>query len=187
MVAANAAGTILVDGEANAGGGAVQRRDPRTGRLLASSAPIIGVMEPEVAVIGSGVWLSEATGHMGFAERLDLTTLKPTPLILPTPDPEGGDIYIEGDNGIGATVADGLAWITDSQAGAEYNYCADPRTGRALAAVPFPHPYDDTVAAIGSQYIYYDATPSPGLGQPERLGRIPIPARCHAAAGKAAG
>jgi hypothetical protein len=37
MVAADPAGTILLDGAAEDGGGALQRRDPHTGRLLAST------------------------------------------------------------------------------------------------------------------------------------------------------
>lgn len=81
-------GTILLDGEAEDGGGAVQRRDPLTGRLLATSPQLIGVVEPWIGgVIDSGVWISEASGHMGYAERLDLTTLKPEPLTLPARNP----------------------------------------------------------------------------------------------------
>jgi hypothetical protein len=185
MVAANAAGTVLLDGQADSGAGTVQRRDPRTGQLLASSAQIVGAVEPEVSVIGSGVWMSEPSGMTGYVERLDLTTLKPTPLVLPAPDPEGDHTYIEGTNGIGATVADGLVWITQDQSRFRYNnYCADPGTGRELAAIPFPHPYDDSALAIGSSYIYYGATSSPGLGQSERLGRIPLPARCLTTTGQ---
>ena len=173
MAADNAAGTILLDGEADEGAGAVERRDPRTGRLLAS-APMLGVIEPWVGgVIDSGVWVSEATGMMGYAERLNLATLKPEPLALPAPDPEGGKTYIEGTNDIATTVADGLVWITDGETGTQLNYCADARNGRRLAAIPLPHPYTDVVLAIGTRYIYY-------VSSSQYLSRVPIPARCHA-------
>jgi hypothetical protein len=174
MVAADPTGTILLDGEAQGGGGAVQRRDPLTGRLLATSPQLIGVVEPWIGgVIDSGVWISEASGHMGYAERLDLTTLKPEPLTLPARNPEGGDTYMEGNNSISATVADGLVWISQATPS---NYCGDPRTGRLLAAIPFPQRYDDEALAIGTQYIYY--TVAPWLATQQYLDRIPIPARC---------
>src|SRR6266536_1589132 len=48
-LSANAAGTVLVVGEADSGGrGAVQRRDPATGAILASH-PVMGVTAPAVA------------------------------------------------------------------------------------------------------------------------------------------
>ena len=109
---------------------------------------------------------------MGFAERLDLATLKPEPLALTDPDPEGGNTYMEGTNAIGATVADGLVWITDES----LNYCGDPRNARKLAAIPLPQPDVDSVLAIGTRYIYYAA--ASGLGVHQYLGRIPVPARC---------
>jgi hypothetical protein len=172
MVAANATGTILLDGEADWGSGAVQRRDPHTGKLLAE-IPMVGVIAPFIGgVIDSGVWISEATGMMGYAERLNLTTLKPEPLALPGPDYEGGKAHIEGTNGIGATVADGLAWITQPAGGSEINYCADPRNGRRLAAIPLPNPVADTVLEIGTRYIYY-------VSSSQYLDRVPIPARCR--------
>lgn len=174
MVAADPTGTILLDGEAEDGGGAVQRRDPLTGRLLATSPQLIGVIEPWIGgVIDSGVWISEASGHMGYAERLDLTTLKPEPLTLPVRNPEGGDTYMEGNNSIGTTVADGLVWISQATPS---SYCGDPRTGRLLAAIPFPQRYDDEALAIGTRYIYY--TVAPWLSTQQYLGRIPIPAHC---------
>jgi hypothetical protein len=174
MVAANAAGTVLLDGEADEGSGAVQRRDPRTGRLLASF-PMLGVVEPWVGgVIDSGVWVAEATGMMGYVERLNLTTLKPEQLALPTPDPEGSKTSIEGTNGIRTTVADGLDWITQNAGGPQLNYCGDPRTGRKLAAIPLPQPDSDSVLAIGTGYIYYVSSSATA----QYLRRLPIPARC---------
>jgi hypothetical protein len=176
MVAADPAGTTLLDGAAEGGGGALQRRDPHTGRLLAST-PMVGVAEPWVGgVIDAGIWVSDAGGHMGLIERLDLTTLKPERLTSPDLDPDGSGDYIMGNNDIGATIADGLVWITQADGGTQYNYCGDPRTGRLIAPISLPQPYQDEVLAIGTRYIYY--TDAPETSTRQYLGRIPIPARC---------
>ena len=77
-LSANTAGTVLAVGEADSSGrGAVQRRDPGTGAILASR-PMTGVTAPIVeGPIGSAVWVSEATGMMGYVQRLDAATLAP--------------------------------------------------------------------------------------------------------------
>ena len=102
-VAANQGGTVLVASEADDGGlGRVQRRDPVTGALIASHQ-MIGVAAPGIGgLIGSGVWVAEATGMMGYIERFRTVTMAP-------------DLATEvgGTNGIDVTVADGLAWVTE--------------------------------------------------------------------------
>jgi hypothetical protein len=176
MVAAGPAGTILLDGAAEDGGGVLQRRDPRTGRLLAAT-PMAGVIEPSISgVIDNGIWVEDGGGHVGAIERLNLATLKPEPLTSPDLDPDGGGYYITGYNDIGATIADSLVWITQADGGTQYNYCGDPRTGRLLAALSLPQPYQDDVLAIGTQYIYYAETSD--TSNQQYLGRVPIPARC---------
>lgn len=178
-VAADAAGTILVDGRLNPGGGAVERRDPVTGALLASQ-PMTGVTPPLVThVVGSSVWVSEPTGTRGYVERFDAASLQPAS--VGTRDCTEGystPTCVTGSNGITATTANGLVWITQSTGGSSLNYCADPTTGKVLASLPLPQPNEDTVVAIGPDDFYFTSY-SAGANH---LGYEPIPQACRASA-----
>ncbi len=175
-VSANAAGTLLIFSEADSGGrGSVQRRNPLTGALLASY-PMQGVAAPAVAgPIDSSVWVSEATGMLGYVQRLGSTTLAP----------DGGrcregrstNTCVEGTNGISASLANGLLWVTQIAGGKARNYCADPRDGRRLASIELPQPNEDEVLAIGPRQIFY-STLGPKASQ--YLRQEPIPAACRA-------
>lgn len=160
-----ASGSDLVVGEANDSGvGSVQRRDPVTGALIASH-PMLGVTAPRIGgVIGSGVWVSEPTGLLGYVERFSIATMAPEPAT-----------DVEGTNGINVRVADGVTWVTD-QASVNRNYCADPVTGRRLAPIPFPDSGQDYLLAISGRYVYYQAPAGNGF----RLERLAIPAGCLA-------
>ena len=115
-LSANAAGTVLVVGEAASGGrGAVQRRDPVTGALLASF-PMMGVTAPTVAgPVGSAVWVSEASGMMGYVQRLDAATMTAQGSACQ----EGGttSTCVEGTNDVTASLAGGLLWVTQIAGG----------------------------------------------------------------------
>ena len=175
-LSANARGTVLVVGEANSGGrGAVQRRDPATGAILASY-PVLGVTAPLVAgPIDSAVWVSEATGMMGYVRRLSAATLAA----------HGGtcaegrstNTCIEGTNDITARLANGLLWVIQVAGGSGRNYCANPSDGRALAPIRLPQPADDEVLAVAPRRIFY-AAPGPKAGQ--YLRQEAIPAACRA-------
>jgi hypothetical protein len=142
-VASNAAGTILVVGEADEGRGALERRDPETGALLASYSPMIGVAAPALAeVSGQSVWVSEATGMMGYVERFDAATL--------TPEPGTGT---EGSNAISASVADDVLWVSQMEGGSTTNFCGNPSDGAARA--PLNLPPSASLQAIGPHDIYY--------------------------------
>jgi hypothetical protein len=173
-LSANAAGTILLVGEADSGGrGAVQRRDPTTGALLASH-PMMGVSAAAVAgPIGSAVWVSEATGMAGYVQRLDAATMTAQGSACN----EGGTTSscVEGTNDVTARLADGLLWITDSWRKAR-NYCADPFTGRKIAPIELPQPTQDEVLAITPHRIFY-ASPGPAAGQYLRQQAIPSACR----------
>jgi len=167
-VGANADGSVLVVGEAHEGVGAVQRRDPVTGALVASH-PMFGVVAPRIGgVIGSGVWVAEPTGMMGYIERFSATTMAPDPAT-----------DVGGSNGINVRIADGVAWVTE-QVSSRHDYCADPVTGRILAHIPLPHPDRDYVSAIAGRDVYY-LEPTPG-GTGFYLRRLGVPARCRAPA-----
>jgi hypothetical protein len=174
-LSANAAGTVLLMGVADgAGRGAVQRRDAATGAILASYR-VSGVAAPAVAgPVGSAVWISEATGMMGYIQRLDVA--------LTTADGsacEEGRISstcVPGTNDITARVADGLLWITQDAGGNARNYCADPVSGRMLAPISLAQPAQDIVLAIGPQQVFYTA---PGPKASQYLRQEPIPSACR--------
>lgn len=175
-VASDAAGSALLVGEADQNGlGAVQRREPVTGALLASH-PVEGVAAPIVAgLAGSGVWFSEPTGMMGYVQRLDATTLRPG----------GGSCWlgksspacVQGSNGITVRLANGLVWVTQLAGGSGRNFCADPATGQVLASLPLPNLDQDYVLAIGPRSIFYAA---PGKGAADYVREAPAPAACKA-------
>ena len=158
-------GDILVVSEANDSGlGSVQRRDPVTGALIASY-PIGGVTAPRVGgVIGSGAWIAEPTGLLGYIERFSTATMAPDPAT-----------DVRGSNGISVRVADGLAWVTE-QVSARHDYCADPVTGRVLARIPLPDLGQDYVSAVAGRYVYYLAPADNGFV----LRRINVPVGCRA-------
>ena len=86
-VASNPSGGVLLDSEGRQIAH-IQRRDPRTGRLLRQSAPIGSVSFPYVGgVYGDSVWVSNATGMAGYVQRFSLATLKPTRFAGAKPHP----------------------------------------------------------------------------------------------------
>jgi hypothetical protein len=161
-----ASGAILVVSQANDSGlGSVQRRDPVTGALIASH-PMAGVTAPRIGgVTGSGVWVAEPTGMLGYIERFSAATM--------TPDPSTD---VHGSNGITVRIADRVAWVTE-QADARHDYCADPATGRMLGRIPLPDPGQDYVSAIAGRDVYYAEPASGGAGF--YLRRLGIPAGCR--------
>jgi hypothetical protein len=164
-VAASLDGTVLIDAEANNGIGTVQRRDPVTGALLASSA-VNGVVTPSIAeVTDSGVWLAAPTGMMGYVERVGTESLSPV-----------SSTEVGGTNAIKVRFADRALWITNPVGGATRNYCADPTTGRVRAPLPLPNLGQDQLLAVGPRVLYYAAFSSSANGW--RIATVPVPAGC---------
>ena len=164
VLSASAGGTVLAVGEADDGGlGSVQRRNPVTGALIASH-PMYGVTAPRVGVIGSGTWVAEPTGMLGYIERFSTATM--------TPDPA---TEVGGSNGIDVRVAGGLAWVTEG-VNPRHDYCADPVTGRVLGRIPLPGPA--SVLAITGRYVYYQVPAPDETGS--YLRRLAVPAGCLA-------
>ncbi len=176
-LSANSAGTVLVVGEADSGGhGAVQRRDPATGAILASH-PVMGVTAPAVAgPAGSAVWVSEATGMTGYVQRLDAATL--TAAGSSCAEGRSTNTCLEGTNDITARLANGLLWVTQVAGGNGRNYCADPSNGRPLTPIRLPQPAQDEVLAIAPRRIFY-AAPGPKASQYLRQEGIPAPCRAR--------
>jgi hypothetical protein len=163
-VAASKNGTVLVVSEATDGGlGQVQRRNPVSGAVIASHQ-MVGVTAPEIGgIISSGVWVAEPTGMMGYIERLNVATMAPDPAT-----------DVGGTNGIGVTVAGGLAWVTET-VNPGRDYCADPVTGHVLARISLPDPAQDGVLAVSGRYVYYESPAGHGF----YLKRVTVPAACR--------
>ncbi len=165
--AVGASGAILVVSQADDSGlGSVQRRDPVTGTLIAAH-PMAGVTAARIGgVIGSGVWVAEPTGLLGYIERFGTATMAPDPAT-----------DVRGSNGINVRIADGVAWVTE-QVNPRHDYCADPVTGRMLGRLRLPDPGQDYVSAIAGRDVYYLEPAPDGAGF--YLRRLGIPASCRA-------
>ena len=166
-MAGSSSGSFLIVSVADSGGrGSLQRRDPVSGALLASHATD-GVVAANVGgVIGSGVWAAQPTGMQGYVQRYRTSTLAPV-----------RGTAVEGSNGVGVAVAGGLAWVLRAGPEADGNYCADPVTGKKLAAIPLPDPARDDVTGIWGQDVYYAATAGQGVNT--HLKRVAVPAACR--------
>jgi len=166
---------MLLVGEADSGGrGAVERRDAATGAVLASYR-VWGVAAPAVAgPVASAAWISEATGMMGYVQRL----AAPSMTADRSACAEGRitSTCVPGSNDISARLAEGLLWVTQAAGGNARNYCADPVSGRRLASIPLPQPAQDIVLAIGPQQIFYAA---PGPKASQYLRHEAIPSNCR--------
>ena len=162
---ASADGRTLIVSEARDGAGAVQRRDPVTGALIASH-PMLGVVAPRIGgIVDSGAWVAEPTGMMGYIERFSVTSMAPDPAT-----------QAEGTNGITVRVADDLIWVSQEASPAR-DYCADPVTGRVLGRIPLPHPEEDYVIGVWGRDVYYAAPAVPDAGV--NLKRVTVPAACQ--------
>jgi hypothetical protein len=102
----------------------------------------------------------------GFVQRYRTSTLAPV-----------SGTAVEGSNGVGVAVANGLAWVLRAGPEADGSYCANPVTGKKLAAIPLPAPARDDVAGIWGQEVYYAATT--GQGVSTHLKRVAVPAACQ--------
>jgi hypothetical protein len=166
-MAGSSSGSVLIVSVADSGGrGSMQRRDPVSGALLASRATV-GVTAADIGgVIGSGVWAAQPTGMQGFVQRYSTTTLAPA-----------RGTAVEGSNEIRVVVADGLAWVLRAGPEEDTSYCANPVTGKKLAAIPLPRPAQDDVIGVWGRDVYYTAPAVPDVGV--NLKRVTVPAACQ--------
>lgn len=166
-MAGSPSGSFLIVSVADSGGrGSMQRRAPVSGALLASHATA-GVTAAGIGgIIGSGVWAAQPTGLQGFVQRYSTRTLAPA-----------GGTAVEGSNGIGVAVADGLAWVLRAGPEEDASYCANPVTGKKLAAIRLPRPAQDDVIGIWGRDVYYAAPADHDEGV--SLKRVTVPAACQ--------
>jgi len=166
-MAGSSSGSFLIVSVADSGGqGSMQRRDPVSGALLASHATV-GVTAADIGgIIGSGVWAAQPTGMQGFVQRYSTRTLAPV-----------GGTAVEGSNGIRVVVASGLAWVLRAGPEGDASYCANPVTGKKLAAIPLPRPARDDVIGVWGRDVYYAAPAVHDAGV--NLKRVAVPAACQ--------
>jgi len=175
-VAADSAGRVMLVSE----GGAVshvERRNPHTGRLIASSGRFLGAEPPYIGgIIDGWAWISQSGGMMGYVQRLAVATLKPTSFAGAQPHPGiTAPPSIFGTNGISARVLDDILWVSQFVGGPERNYCGDPISGRSRAPLPLAN-YGLFLTADASS-IYY--VPDANLPKGEELARVAINPRCY--------
>ncbi len=153
-VASSPSGGVLLDSEGRQIAH-IQRRDPRTGRLLRQSEPIGSVSFPYVGgIYGNSVWVSNATGMAGYVERFSLATLKPTRFAGAKPHP-GVTMppAILATSGIAARLLDGILWVTQPAGGPARNYCANPLN--AVARAPLRFGSEAQLLTAGAGHVYY--------------------------------
>ncbi len=170
----NARGTVLIVTEAENGFGTIQTRNPTSGALIITTKPgILGVTAPNLSeVTGGGVWVAVATGMQGYLERLDVSTLRPTPLSLPYP----GDAT----NGISAEIMAGVLYVQQIAGGPTRNYCGSPSTGQMFAALGLG-PTATVLAANSTDLFYIPVVSYAGpVPRGEELVATPINAKCRA-------
>ena len=157
-------GSTLVVSEMGSRSGAVQRRDPETGAVLASAAMAGPASATIGGVTGTSVWVAQPTGNSGLVERLSLPTMAPD---------HASDV--SGTNAIRVLVADGALWVTDYVGGRARNYCASAATGRVLAPLPIADVAQARLLAVTGGYLYY-AVPAAGGS---RILTVPVPVTCR--------
>lgn len=159
-------GRTLIVSEADSGAATIQRRDPRTGTMLASSKTVLGVSAPLIGgVTGDVAWIAEPTGTMGYIERFQTAAMTPAAATL-----------VEGTNAIRAGIWDGLLWVHGPDGATMTNYCADPVTGQRLASLAMPYHSHPVLLAVHGEDLYYSyLLPD---GSRSRIAVTPIPAAC---------
>ena len=172
QVSTDQAGEVLVVSEAQNGFGAIQSRNPVTGSLIISTKPEpIGVTAPNLSeVTEGGVWLSVATGMMGYIQRLDVATLRTTPMTLPFTTLGGAS------NGISAQIMGGALYVQQNAGGPSHNYCGNPTTGQMIA--PLGLGPGAVVLAANSTHLFY--VPIQVSLRNNELASAGIDARCRA-------
>lgn len=134
--------------------------------------------KPQIGgVFGNGIWLTQATGMMGYAQRISVRTLRPARLVG-TPAHPGitGDL-IEGSNGINASVINDVLWLTQPAGATSDNYCGDPATGKPRSELHMGAT-EGELLAVGATDFYYDPGIAGGGMRPE-LVRARINQRCR--------
>ncbi len=160
---------LIVSAGNGAGRGWLQERNAADGAFERTSPSYEGVTMPRLGGVDDGrLWISEATGMMGYAQAVSLRTLRAlrTPAVLRLMT-----------NGVTTLVADGILFVTQTAGGASRNYCGDPLSGAARATLPVAEQQGGLLAVLRHS-IAYVGPPAEG-GETVSLDIAPIPAACR--------
>jgi hypothetical protein len=136
-VAAGPGGASLWTSQGSSGGGpiAVQRRNPRTGAVLAAArGPQTGIGGTRIAAAGNHAWLAYATGMLGGYFKASVPPAGPPGLLRetrPGPSPAGRTAF---SNAASIYLAGQMLWILDNTSIS----CATDATGQILAQTRDP-------------------------------------------------
>lgn len=162
---------LLVVAIANAGGqGRIEIRSDANANLIGTSATLIGVTAPRAAAIGKNIWISEATGNMGYVSRYRLSGLTPTVAGCP-PDLVESPTCILGSNGLQVDASHQLIFLSQVAGGGTRNACLDPSNGNIVAKLPLA-PTDQLLTVGGSHLFVMTQTSR------ENVIELPIPSAC---------
>jgi outer membrane protein assembly factor BamB len=156
----SAGGGVLIDSYLSASNGGLQRRNPVTGALIASSPQLLGPAPASFGgIVAGGVWIAQPTGMLGFIERYTVATMKPVAATA-----------VGGPNYINALIADGHLWASGADLTRQHpvDYCANEITGREIRQLPISAIYDELLAVGPHDYYYYSG----------HLEKAPVPAAC---------
>jgi hypothetical protein len=133
-VAGGSGGASLWTSQGTSGGGriAVQRRNPRTGAVLAAaSGPEVGIGAARIAGARDHAWLAYATGMLGGYFKAGVLPAGPPGRLRetrPKSSPAGREVF---SNAVSVYLAGRLLWILDGNSIS----CAADATGRILSQV----------------------------------------------------
>lgn len=152
-VSTDAQDHLLVVAIANAGGqGRIEIRSDTNANLMGTSAPLNGVYAPRTAAVGQNIWISEATGNMGYVSRYRLNGLTPTVAGCPSSLVTNSPTCILGSNGLGVNASHQLIFLSQVAGGGARNACLNPNNGNIVAKLPLAP--SDQLLAIGDSHLF---------------------------------
>jgi hypothetical protein len=162
---------LLVVAIANRGGqGRIEIRSEANANLIGTSAALNGVYAPRTAAVGKNIWISEATGNMGYVSRYSLSGLTPTVAGCPASLVESPTCIL-GSNGLLVDASHQLIFLSQVAGGGAHNACLDPSNGNIVAKLPLAP--SDQLLTIGGSHLFVMTQTSR-----ENVIELPIPSAC---------
>ncbi len=163
---------LLVVAIANRGGqGRIEIRSGANANLIGTSASLNGVFAPRTAAVGKNIWISEATGNMGYVSRYRLRGLTPTVAGCPSSLLTNSPTCILGSNGLQVNASHQLIFLSQVAGGGARNACIDPSNGSIVAQLPLAP--TDQLLTIGHSHLFVMTQT-----RRENVVELPIPSAC---------
>jgi hypothetical protein len=163
---------LLVVAIANRGGqGQIEIRSDTNANLIGTSAALNGVYAPRTAAVGQNIWISEATGNMGYVSRYHLSGLIPTVAGCPSSLVTESPTCILGSNGLQVDASHQLIFLSQVAGGGAHNACLDPSNGNIVAQLPLAP--SDQLLTVGDSHLFVMTQTSR-----ENVIELPIPSAC---------